>query len=466
MEQIDLLVIGGGPAGYVAAIRAAQLKAKVIVIENNTMGGTCLNRGCMPTRTLVRAAELLDQGKKASDYGINFGQPEINFTKMMARKGIVIKTLVSGVEMLVKGNGAEIIKGKAVLLSPSSVKVQMPDGSNREITAKRIIVATGANYCKPSIPGREQLITTDEALQFTEIPRSMVILGGEAIGFAFAAIFSKLGTGITVVEKSSQILPGIDREIVSLFEKEVKRDKITILTKAEIQSIRQGESGDKTITLNVNGKETAISAQFAMLADGRTANTDELALDKAGVKLLEGAVSVDKKLRSSVAGIYAAGDVTGGSMLAHIAFAQGKLAVENALGTESDFNYSAIPQCVNAIPEIASVGITEDEAKAQNHQLRIGRFPFAANGMATIMGERSGTIKIISETKYGEILGIHIIGPHAADLISEAALAMKMDATPKEISSLIHAHPTLSEALMEAALDVSGETLHFMSANK
>ncbi len=466
MEQIDVLIIGGGPAGYVAAIRAAQLKAKVIVIENDTMGGTCLNRGCMPTRTLVRAVELLDQGKKAGDYGINFGKPEINFAKMMARKGVVVKTLVSGVEMLVKGNGVEVIKGKATLISPSAVKVQLADGSSREITAKRIILATGAHTVIPSIQGKDLLITTDQALQFQEIPRSMVILSGGAIGFAFAAIFSKLGTSVTVTDKSAQILPGTDKEIISLFEKEIKRDKITVLTKAEIQSIREGESGDKNITLNVNGQETTISAQFAMLADERKANTDGLALDKAGVKLSDGAIAVDKKMCSNVPGIYAAGDVTGGTMLAHVAFAQGKLAAENALGKESEFDYAVIPHCINAVPEIASVGMTEDEAKAQGYQLKIGRFPFAANGMATIMGERSGTIKLISESKYGQILGIHIIGPHATDLIAEAALAMKMDATPKEISSTIHAHPSLSEALMETALDVTGETLHFMSSNK
>jgi dihydrolipoamide dehydrogenase len=466
MEQIDVLIIGGGPAGYVAAIRAAQLKARVIIVENDTMGGTCLNRGCMPTRSLVRAVELLEQGKKASDYGINFGKPEINFAKMMTRKGVVVKTLVSGVEMLVKGNGAEMIKGKATLLSPSAVEVQIAGGNNRQITAKSIILATGAHTIVPSIPGKEILITTDQALQFQDIPRSLLILGGGPIGFAFAAIFSRLGTSVTVAEKSAQILTGVDKEITAIFEKELKRDKISVLTKAEIQSIREGESGDKNITLSVNGQETTISAQFAMLADERKPSTDGLALDKTGVKLNNGAIAVDKKMCTSVPGIYAAGDVTGGPMFAHVAFAQGKLAAENALGIASDFDYSVIPLCVNSIPEIGSVGMTEDEAKAKGHQLKIGRFPFAANGMATILGERNGTIKIISDSKYGQILGIHIIGPQATTLIAEAALAMKMDATPKEIGYTIHAHPTVTEALMEAALDVTGETLHFMSANK
>ena len=466
MEQIDVLIIGGGPAGYVAAIRAAQLKARAIIVESDTMGGTCLNRGCMPTGTLVRAVELLELGKKAGDYGINFGKPEINFTKMMARKGVVVKTLVSGVEMLVKGNGVETIKGKATLLSPSSVKVQLGDGSTREITAKRIIVATGAHTEVPSIPGKEKLITTDQALQFQEAPRSIVIFGSGPIGFGFASIFAKLGASVTVVEKSPQILAGIDKEIAAMFEKELKRDKIRVLVKAELKSIQEGEAGDKNITLDVNGQETAVSAQYAMLADGRKASTDGMALDKAGVKLSDGAISVDKKMHTNIPEIFAAGDVTGGPMFAHVAFAQGKLAAENALGKESEFDYSVIPQCINAVPEVAGVGLTEDEAQAKGHQLKIGRFPFAANGMATILGERNGAVKVISDSKYGQILGIHIIGPQARNLIAEAVLAMKMDATPKEIGYTIHAHPTVTEALMEAALDVTGETLHFMSANK
>ena len=466
MEQKDLVIIGGGPAGYVAAIRTRQLGGKVTLIEKDTLGGTCLNRGCIPTRALVRAVELLDLPRKAKDYGVNLGSAEVDFPRMVARKNTIVKTVVGGVELLMRENGVEVLKGKGKLLSSSEVEVVLEDGTSNQLTARKILIATGASPKKPSFPGAERTITTEQALGLTEVPQSLLIIGGGSVGFAFATIFSRLGSSVTVIEESEQILPGVDSELVSLFQKELKKQKVGLYTGSQIKEIKGGEAGQNNIVLSTTGEEVALTAQYVLVADDREVNVEGLGLDEVGVAVGEGGIEVNKRMETGVAGILAAGDVTGGHMLAHVAFAEGKVAAENAMGTQSEIDYLAVPRVISTIPEIASVGLTEDEALAQGYQIRTGRFPFAANGMATILGERTGMVKVISEVKYGQILGVHIIGPHAADLIPEAALAMKLDATPLELSSAIHAHPSLSEALMEAALDVTGETLHFLSQNK
>jgi len=466
MEQRDLVIIGGGPAGYVGAIRAKQLGGKVTLIEEDTLGGTCLNRGCIPTRALARGVEFLDLARKARDYGVSLDVTRVDFPKMVARKDTIVRTVVGGVELLMRENGIEVLRGRGSLHSPSEVEVQLEDGTGRHITASKIIIATGSKWKRPAIAGQGKVITTDQALDLKDIPRSMLVMGSGAIGLAFANIYSKLGTSVIVIERSAQILPGVDSEIASLLERELKKEKIRVHTEANTKAIGDGDGGESNIALNIKGEEVALTAQYVLAAEEREANVDGLGLDRVGVSVSNGAIVVNSKMETSVPGILAAGDVTGGHMLAHVAFAEGRVAAENAMGEKSEIDYGAVPRCVNTAPEIASVGLTEDEALAQGYQIRIGRFPFAANGMATILGERVGFIKIITETKYGQILGVHIIGPDATDLIVEATLAIKLDATPQEITSTIHAHPTLSEALMEAALDVTGDTLHFMSANR
>ena len=466
VEQRDLVIIGGGPAGYVAAIRARQLGCRVALIEKDTLGGTCLNRGCIPTRALVRGTEFLDLPRKAKDYGVNFGTAEVDFSKMIARKNTVVKTVVGGLEMLVKGNGVEVLRGKGELLSPSEVEVLLEDGTSNRIAAPKIIIATGASSKKPGVTGSENIITTEQALGLEEIPRSLLILGGGAIGFAFATIFSKLGTSVTVAEESARILPGVDGEIISLLEKELKKAKIQVYTEASIKEIGAGNGDESNVVLSIKGEETNLTAQYVLSAEEREPNTEGLGLDKVGITMSEGNIKVNSRMETNVPSILAAGDITGEPRLAHVALTEGRIAAENALGKESEIDYAAVPRCINTTPEIASVGLTEEEALAEGYQLKIGHFPFGANGMATILGERTGTIKVITDEKYGQILGVHIIGPHASDLIPEATLAMKLDSTPYEIGSTIHAHPTLSEAMMEAALDVTGDTLHFMSQNR
>ena len=469
MEERDIVIIGGGPAGYVAAIRVSQLGRKATIIENDTVGGTCLNRGCIPTRALVRAVEFIDLAKSAKDYGVNYGEAGVDFSKMMARKDTIVKTIVSGVKLLLEGNGVEVINGTAKLLSPSQLEVQLGDGTKKEITAQKIIIATGSKYKKVSIPGGEgeKVITTTEALELKEIPKSMLIMGGGFIGTSFATIFSRPGTRVTIVEQSPWIVPEIDREIVSILEKELKKEKIQAHTEAQVMRIEEGEQGEKNIALTIKGEETSLPAEYVLMAGEREANTDGIGLEKAGVALNEkGGITINKRMETSVPAILAAGDVTMQQLWTHAAYAEGTVAAENACGKGSEIDYNVIPYWTNTFPEMSGVGITEEEAVAQGYQVRVGRFPFAGNGMATIMGQRTGMIKIITDEKYGQILGVHIIGPRATDLIPEAALAMKLDATPEDISATMHAHPTLSEALWEAAKDVSGETIHFISQNR
>jgi len=462
MEQRDLVIIGGGPAGYVAAIRARQLGGRVTLVERDALGGVCLNRGCIPTRALVRGVEFLDLPRKAKDYGINLGKAEVDFSRMMARKNTVVKTVVGGVELLMRENGVEVLRGMGKFISPSEIDVLMEDGTTNRIAAPKVIIATGTRSKKPAVPGAERIITTEEALELGEIPQSLIITGGGAIGFAFATIFSKLGASVVVLEGSAQILPGVDREIVAMFEKELRKERIQVQTEACIREIGDGEGGESSIVVDIKGEEKVLTAQYILAAEEREVNIDGLGLEEVAFELSEGCIRVNERMETSVAGIYAAGDVTGEPMLAHVAFAEGRVAAQNAMGKQSEIDHTVVPQCINTVPEIASVGLTEDEARGQDYQIQIGRFPFAASGMATILAERTGTIKIISEAKYGQILGVHIIGVHATDLIPEAALAMKLDATPAEITSTIHSHPSLSEAMMEAALDVTGDTLHFL----
>lgn len=461
MEQRDCVIIGGGPAGYVGAIRAAQLGGKVTLIEEGALGGTCLNRGCIPTRALARGVEFVDLARKAKDYGVTFGAAEVDFAKMVARKDMVVKTIVGGVQLLMQANGIEVLTGRGRFLSPQEVEADLADGTKRQLTTKAAIIATGCRWEVPAVPGAEAIITPEQALNFKEIPSSLLILGDGDIAFTYATIFAKLGAAVTVAAGSAQILPGVDRELVGILEKELKKDKIRVLTEAALTSVAAGQA-----VVTAKGEKTDVPAQYVLLADSRTANVEGLGLEKIGVRLEDGRIAVNGKMETGVPGVFAAGDVTGGYLLAHVAVAEGKTAAENAMGQESEMSYTAVPRCIGTNPEIASVGLTEADAKVEGNELRVGRFSFGANGMATIMGERQGMVKMIAEAKYGQILGVHVIGPQAANLIPEAVLAMKLDATPFEIGTSIHAHPTLPEAMMEVALDVRGETLHSISANK
>ncbi|MBI4496177.1 MAG: dihydrolipoyl dehydrogenase [Deltaproteobacteria bacterium] len=468
MPEKELVIIGGGPGGYVAAIRAAQLGGKVTLIEKDTLGGTCLNRGCIPTKALLRGVELLELVEGSREFGIEVGAIAVDFPKMAARKERAVKTLVSGVAGLMKSSGVEVLKGTGRLVSAHEVEVADEKRQKTVYQAKKIILATGSLSAELPIPGADRpgVIHSDQALELTRVPDSMVIIGAGPIGLEFGTIFAKLGTQVTLIELLPQILPSEDGEIASALEKSLRRLRMEILTGAQVREIAEGAEGKKKVLVQAGEGERAFEAQYVLVAVGRRPNVEGLGLAEAGVRHNRKGIEINEKMETSVPGIYAIGDVTGQLLLAHFAFAQGAAAAENALGKEARLDGRVVPRCVYTLPEVAAVGLTEKQARGAGHDVKIGRFPFSANGKATILGERAGLVKIVADSKYDEILGVHMMGPHVTDLISEAALAMSLEGTAEDLARAIHPHPTLTEAIREAALDVEGMMIHMPSRKK
>jgi dihydrolipoamide dehydrogenase len=395
--------------------------------------------------------------RTAKDYGINCKEVEIDLSRTISRKNIIIRTLLTGTKQTLSGLGIEVIEGAGKLTSPSQIEVHPRDGSKKEMEARRIIIAGGSKWKKALLSGGEKIITPTEALEFKSIPKSMLIIGGGYVGTSMATIFSRLGTAVSIVEESPQILPEVDREIVSIFEKELEIQKIQVYTGAQVNSIEEKEQDEKKVRVTLKGKELNITAQYVLMAEGREADVDEMGLDRVGIKRNEkGGVAVNKHMETNLPTVLAAGDVTMQRMWTHVAYVEGIIAAENAMGKASEIDYRAIPYGTNTLPEIASVGLTEGEAIAQGYHVKVGRLPFANNGLATILGQRTGMMKIITEGKYNQILGVHVIGPHACDLIAEPALALKLEITPAEISTTLHHHPTLSEGFWEVARMICG----------
>jgi len=462
MTQSDLIVIGGGTGGYMAAIRASQLGAKVILVEKEVLGGTCLNWGCIPTKALLRGAELVSLVAKSQEYGVNVGEVTVDFTRMMARKQQIVQTHVTGLQGLMRSNGVEVIKGVATLASPAQIQVDTGTGEKQTLEASRIILAPGSVAATIPIPGSDSsaVITSKEALQLTEIPQSMVIIGGGAIGVEFSTIFAGLGATVTVVEMLPQIIPTEDHELALFLQDSLQKKGIEVLTGTTVSAIEDEAGGEKSVTVKTGEGERKIKAQMVLMAVGRRPNTEGLGLEGAGVGTERGRIVVNEKMETGVPGVYAVGDAIGGILLAHVAGAEGEVAAENALGKASQIDYRVVPRCIYTMPEIAAVGMTENQAREEGFDIAVGKFPFMANGKATVLGERDGMVKMVADAGSGEVLGVHIVGPHATDLIGEAALCMKMEGTIEEILSTIHAHPTLTEAIREAALDVQGLAFH------
>jgi dihydrolipoamide dehydrogenase len=455
MEEKDVVIIGGGPAGYRAAIRVSQLGGKAALIDNDGLGGTCINRGCIPVRALLRSAEIVDLVRTAKDYGVDFKEAQIDISRIISRKNTIVRTLVSGVKQALSGNGVEVIEGTGKLLSPSQIEIQSRDGSKKEVKARRIIITTGSRPKKVSIPGASIVITPVEAFELKVIPSSMLIIGGRFVGTSLATIFSRFGSNVCIVEESPRILPEADKEIVSLFEKELENAKIQVYAEARVRNVEEKGEEEKDIVLEVKGKEVKLRAQHILIAEEREAGIEGLCLSEVGIKLNErGGIVVNGRMETNFPTILAAGDVTMEQMWTHVAYAEGMTAAENAMGRDSKMNYTTIPYGTNTIPEIAGAGMTEEEAAAQGYDIRVGRIPLAGNGLATIFGQRTGLIKIITEARYGQILGVHMMGPRANDLIAEATLAMKLEITPEDVATVLHIHPTLSEAFWEAARSV------------
>jgi len=458
-QQYDVVIIGSGPGGYVAGIRAGQLGLKVGVVERDPfLGGTCLHRGCIPTKALLENADIWQKIQKAKDFGITVGDVTIDWSAVMKRKQGVVDQNSKGIEFLFKKNKVDWIKGFGKVIDRNTVDV---DG--KKISTKNIILAMGSvPKDLPHIKSDgKRIINSDHILALDYIPKSMLVIGAGAVGCEFASIFSRFGTKTTIVEVMPQLLPIEDDEISKEFTRIFKKKGIDVFTDAKVLSCEVGETSVKSV-VEVKGKQQTIETDIVLSATGRRAVTENCGLEKTKVKLdPRGMVEVDGLMRTAEPGIYAIGDIVPTPALAHCAFAEGILAVEHIAGKEvRPINYDHVPNATYTDPEVASVGLTERKAKERGYDVKIGKFPFTANAKAKIVGEAAGLVKYVTDAKYDEILGVHIVGPKATELIVEAGAALELEATSESIARTIHAHPTLSEALAEAAEDVHGQALH------
>jgi dihydrolipoamide dehydrogenase len=463
MEKRDVVIVGGGPAGYVAAIRAAQLGGGVTLVEEAKLGGTCLNRGCIPTKFMLCSVETYQLIKTAERYGINVSGASLDLTKMQAGKNRIISALTSGVGGLLSGNKVEVVSGRAKLTSSGQIEVDSGQGRRQTLTADKIILATGAKPIVLPIPGADSpdIMSIESMLEVKELPKSLVIIGGGVVGVEMATIFAKLGSQVSLVEMMPHCLPAQDDEIALVLEGVLRDDGIQVCCSARVSRIEDIDDG-KAVVFSGGEVGQRIEAEAVAISVGYRPNIEGLGLKECGVAVEKGAVRVNERMETSLPNIYAAGDVVGGMMLAYIAIAEGIVAAENARGLKTRMDYNAVPQCIFTLPEVASVGLSEQEATAQGYEIQIGRFPFMANGMAAIVGEQRGLVKVVTEPKYGQILGVHIIGPQATCLIAEAAMAIKQEGTIDDILATIHAHPSLSEAIWEAAAGVKGKAIHIL----
>jgi len=458
----DLIIIGGGPGGYVAAIRARQLGMKVALIEKEALGGTCLNRGCIPTKAYYKNAEMLRSLSSMSEFGIGgIAGWDFDLGAARQRKEKIVQNLVTGVGDLLKGNGVEVIRGQASIESPGKVRA---DG--QLVEGKRILIASGSVNAELLIPGKDLpgVLSSDDILDLSEVPPRLLIIGGGVIGMEFACIFRAFGSKVTVLEAAPNILGRLDAELVKRMNVYLKRQGIQIHTDVMVQEIVPAENG---LRVNAAGKkgEMIADADMVLMATGRRPNTSWINLDKLGIETDKGFITVDDNFETSVSGIYAIGDMIPGPMLAHLASREGVAAVERMAGMDSRLDYDAVPACIFTFPEIASVGLGENEAQARGINCRIGKSLLASNGKAMTMGEKDGVIKVIADEKE-RIIGFHIIAPHASDLILEATLMVQEELHVSQILNTIHPHPTLGEALQEAVMDIHKEAIHSMPARR
>lgn len=466
---MKIVILGGGPGGYVAAIRAAQLGAEVTLVENKFLGGTCLNVGCIPTKVLLHTTELIDALENdAKELGITISGYEADWTKLQKRKNKIIKKLVGGVNGLLKNNSVTKIMGTGVFVNNHQIKV-ITENQGASGTAATLIdfdfaiIASGSTPVIPPIPGSNHpdVITSDTALSLEAVPKSMCIIGGGVIGCEFASVYNAFGCKVTIIEMLPEIVANMDQDIVKPLKDKLIKDGVEIFTNTRVESIQEDPQG-LAVTTSSKAGERIITAQKVLLSVGRKPVIDSLELNQVGLETVSGAIKVNHKMQTNVPNIYAVGDCNGGVMLAHVASAEGIFAVETIFGKRSQIDFKTIPYCVYTKPELASVGLTEAQAREAGYQVKVGNFPVAINGKAMIMGETTGVVKYVTDAATGEILGLHMAGPRATDLIVEGALAIRLEATVDELMSTIHAHPTVGEALMEAAHAVKGEAIHVM----
>ncbi len=469
--QKTVIVVGGGPGGYVAAIRAAQLGAKVTLVEREHIGGTCLNIGCIPTKCLLHSAELVSEIKEqGADIGVKVSGVEVDFPQVIAHKNAISKQLTQGVAGLLKQNKVARVDGEASFTGPKTLSVKKSDGSVEEMTADAIIVATGSVNSQPPIPGLKEnpnCIDSTGALSLEKLPKSMVVIGGGVIGLELACAYAAFGTKITVVEALDHMLPMLDGDLTAIGVKHMKKMGMEFNLECPVQAVEASPVGAKVVCKNKAGETVSFEAEKVLVAIGRKANTASLNLEAAGLANDRGRIIVNDKMETSVPGVYAIGDcVKGYAQLAHTASAMGEVAAENICGMEAHYDESTNPTCVYIEPEAASVGLTEEQAKAQGIDYMVGKFPMSANGKALILNGGEGLVKIIAGREYGEVLGMHIIGPRATDLICEGALAIGSELTLDELAATIHSHPTVTETMRECALDALGRAVHIPPRRK
>ena len=465
-STFDTVVIGSGPGGYVAAIRAAQLKQKVCVIEKAELGGICLNWGCIPTKALLKNAEVFELYNRADEFGFKTGDIKFDFDKIIGRSRNVADQNSKGIQFLFKKNKIEHINGIAELKSKNEILVKDSSGKNTDtIKAKHIILATGARPRSISPIGLEidekQIWSYYGALKPTKMPKSMIIIGAGAIGVEFAYFYNKFGAKIEIIEMMDQLLPIEDNEAVRHLERSYKKHKIGIHTNTKVVNVKKSAK-ECIVTIEKKGKTETLSAEVILAAVGIQANTENIGLEKLGIKLDKGLIQADSKTcQTNVPNIYAIGDCIGTAALAHVASAEGITAAEHISGLDvPGVDYTNIPSCTYCQPQVASVGLTEKAALEKGYKLKIGRFPFSALGKARAIGETDGMVKLIFDEKYGELLGAHIVGHDATEMIAELGLAKTLETTYEEVARTVHAHPTLSEAVMEAAHDALGHAIH------
>ena len=462
MPDYDVAILGAGPGGYVAAIRAAQLGLRAALIEKESVGGVCLNWGCIPSKALLHCAELANLFRRGAEFGIGYENLTLDLGVAIDRSRDVVAKMVGGVETLLKQNKVTVIKGTARLMSATSVAVA-PDGD--VIKAANVIVATGG--VSRSLPGvavdGDRVITSREALELREAPRSIVIVGGGPVGIEFAYLYRSYGAEVVVVEMLPRLLPNEDEDVSRGLERALKAQGIGIRTGAGVESVTVHEDAT-VVTIASGDRREELRAERVLIGVGSGPNTQGLGLEEAGVELDRGFVRVDDHCRTNLPGLYAIGDVTGRLLLAHVASAQGVTAVETIAGrSPPPLDYERMPRAVYCQPQVASLGLSEAEARARGHNVRMGRFPFRANGKALAIGETEGMMKLVVDADTREVLGYHILGVGATEMIAEASLGAALETTPAELGYAVHAHPTLSEIVREAALAVSGEAVHFYS---
>jgi dihydrolipoamide dehydrogenase len=459
-EQFDVTVIGAGPGGYVAAIRAAQVGLKTAIIEKDKdLGGTCLLRGCIPTKELLHAAHVYDLIGDPTEFGVSVEGFKLHFDKVMERKNRVVNKLSKGVDFLMKKNKITVFKGLGRFEGKGRVTVTDASGKVQDVATKNVIIATGsAPRMLPNLQIQTpRVVTSDELLDFDNVPKSLVVLGAGAVGVEFASVFKRFGSEVTVIEMLDRLVPIEDAETSAELQKAFRKRKINTLVSTKFESATVNE---KDVTINYTGKEGktgTITAETLLVAIGRRPYTDGLGLENTRCEVERGYIKVDEFMRTAEPNVYAIGDVVPTPWLAHVASKEGCLAAEHIAGRNPrPINYNLVPNCTYCEPEIGSVGLTEAKAKEKGYEVKVGKFPFSALGKAMILGETEGFVKVVADAKYDEVLGVHMIGPHATDLLAEACVAMGLEATAEEFGHIMHAHPTLSEAVMEAAEAVHG----------